>query len=148
LIKEPRRSWRDITPRDRARAREEAACDPIRLKLRLNIHQALQMSLGEGVDLLVKRAGKFFDLIAPDTVACNEQDSDRAVLLSALKLSEMILSAAWLSGRRDVTHLIVALRKGQRAIEDRNRGLDEELLRAKPRQRGKPPQSQKAMEEK
>jgi hypothetical protein len=109
-----------------------------RALVRFIANQIFHVSRFDGVDVLAARARAVFDAIPPSALAVSPETSSREVFYKAVTMWANIIQLAVIGGRSDLEHLGNALFEGLVALEDREMGFDEPLLRARKRSRHQP----------
>jgi hypothetical protein len=127
-----------------ARRREEMANLRPQMELRWLAHDTLHTSLWDGVDGLAARIRSAFDGIPPSALVIGRTLSDREAFKRALDVCTAIVALAMLDGRADLKEFFFSLRAGSFALDERDRGFDEPLLRPHPRSPDMPRESEYA----
>jgi hypothetical protein len=105
---------------------------------RFRANQLLHVCFPEGVDLLTKLAISIFDLIPPNVLPVSAEVSDRDVFYKAVEFWLTIVQLAFANGRSDLERMGNALHAGLVALDERKKGFDEPLFRARRRLRQEP----------
>jgi hypothetical protein len=124
---------RSLDPDQIALRREEMANFQPQMQLRWSASETLHISLWDGVDGLAARFRSAFDAIPPSALVIDPNVSDREAFKRALDICARIVGLAILDGRTDLESLFFSLHAGLFAINERDRGFDEPLLRPRPR---------------
>jgi hypothetical protein len=117
---------------------EEASRNEPRALTRYNAGLLFHISFKPGVDVLTERVRALFDAIAPSALAISPGASDRDILYKGLHMWTAIVALAVMDGRPDLERMGIALHAGLVALEERERGFDEPLLRARQWSRNQP----------
>jgi hypothetical protein len=128
-----------VSPRAEARTEDEQRLlevwlrDTPRAMLRWEAHELFQVSLWDGVDVVVTHARNLFDAIAPTALATSAGASDQEKLRHALNICVAIVALAFMGGRKDLEDIVYSLQSGRDALEEHDRGFEHPLLRVRPR---------------
>jgi hypothetical protein len=106
--------------------------------VRFQANQIFHVSIFHGVDGLTDRVKALFDAIPSSALAISPEASDRDILYKSLKMWMTIIQLAVFNGRPDLERMGVASHAGLVALEEREKGFDEPLLRARRRLRNEP----------
>ena len=132
---------RFFDPDEIARQREVLSYAQIGTTLRYKARATLHVSPRDDVDVLAPAIRSIFDSIPSSALAISPTASTREALRRALDIFTAIVGLAILDGRSDLVPFFFALHAGTCAMDERNRGIDEPLLRSHPRSSNMPRES-------
>ena len=133
LFAKDREYRRLLDPDQIARRREEVANFQPQMALRWRARDTLHISVWDGVDDLAARFRNAFDAIPPSALVIGPTFSDREAFKRALDICTAIVGLVVLDGRADLEQLLFSIHAGLFAVDERDRGFDEPLLRPRPR---------------
>jgi hypothetical protein len=113
---------------------EEFLRDRPRAILRWRAHELLKVSLWDGVDIVASRARHLFDAIPTEALSLADGASGRENFRHALRVIYYIVVLAYcFEGKGDIEKMFSALQAGLFAVQERDRGFDEPVLRVRRR---------------